>query len=94
MEQRKLVLHQREQVAIARMVELRSQGFTFEQIAQSLNTLGVVTKTGRGKWHRKTVQAILSARADDRLAQRDPPFNLPSEISNTSTTSVGEFSET
>jgi hypothetical protein len=60
MENRQLIAYQREQGYIAKMHELRSKGFTFEQVAQALNSLGVPTKTRRGKWHRKTVNAILA----------------------------------
>lgn len=67
MNQRQLVAHQREQTYIAKMRELRSQGFTYEQIAQALNSLGIPTKTHKGKWHRKTVNAILKTSTESSL---------------------------
>ena len=60
MANRQLVEHQREQQALRRMADLRSKGFAFEEIAEVLNSMNIRTKTGRGRWHRKTVQAILA----------------------------------
>lgn len=37
----------------------RSQDKTFREIADLLNVQGIPTKTGRGKWHGKTIQQIL-----------------------------------
>lgn len=66
MADRQLVEHQREQVALQRMSDLRAKGFAFESIAEVLNSMKIRTKTGRGRWHRKTVQAIL-ARKEESL---------------------------
>jgi hypothetical protein len=59
MQERQLAAHKREQTYILKMQKLRAEGFTYEQIAQALNSLGIPTKTHKGKWHRKTVNAIL-----------------------------------
>tara|TARA_Y100000590_G_C15735693_1_gene1018447 strand:+ start:430 stop:777 length:348 start_codon:yes stop_codon:yes gene_type:complete len=56
---RQVLAHRREQENIAYMMELRSKGFTYEQIAQTLNSLKVSTKRGRGRWHRRVIQGIL-----------------------------------
>lgn len=60
-EKRQQVIFKREADAMQKMTELRQQGFTYESIAQVLNSMKVPTKTHKGKWHRKTVQAILSS---------------------------------
>lgn len=39
----------------------RSQGQTFQEIADRLNILGTPTKTGKGQWHRKTIHQLLNA---------------------------------
>lgn len=49
-----------EQKVLEAMQLWRSQGQTFQEIADRLNVIGTPTKTGRGKWHRKTIQQILS----------------------------------
>lgn len=36
-----------EQATIARITELRDKGFTYQQIAESLNSKGITTKTGK-----------------------------------------------
>ncbi len=59
MQERQLASHKREQAYLVKMKNLRAEGFTYEQIAQALNSLGIPTKTHKGKWHRKTVNAIL-----------------------------------
>lgn len=57
--ERSLAEHKREQEAIFKMRELRKKGFSFWKIADVLNTMKVPTKTRRGRWHAKTVQALL-----------------------------------
>jgi hypothetical protein len=57
--ERRLAEHKREQEAILKMRELRKKGFSFWKIADVLNTMKVPTKTRRGRWHAKIVQAIL-----------------------------------
>jgi hypothetical protein len=76
MADRQLVTHQREQVALRKMRDLRAKGFTFETIAEVLNSMRIKTKTGRGKWHRKTVQAILSS-PDSPVPPIHEPENRP-----------------
>jgi hypothetical protein len=56
---RSLAKHKREQEAVLKMRELRDQGFSFWKIADVLNAMKVATKTTGGKWHGRTVQAIL-----------------------------------
>ena len=56
---RNLAEHQRELNAITKMKELREKGFSFWKIADVLNTMKVPTKTRKGRWHARTVQAIL-----------------------------------
>lgn len=56
---RNLAEHQRELDAIAKMKELGDKGFSFWKIADVLNTMKVPTKTRKGRWHARTVQAIL-----------------------------------
>ena len=51
--------HKREQEAILKMRELRDKGFSFWKIAEVLNTMKMPTKTRKGRWHARTVQAIL-----------------------------------
>lgn len=68
---RQLVEHRREQEALHRMHELRAKGFTYENIAEVLNSMGVRTKTGRGRWYRKTVQAILMGRPSFTVARNN-----------------------
>lgn len=57
--QRQVVLNAREQSAIDKAKELRSQGLSFEKIANVMNTMSVRTKTGRTKWYAKTVRDII-----------------------------------
>lgn len=56
---RNLAEHQRESDAITKMKELREKGFSFWKIADVLNTMKIPTKTRKGRWHTRTVQAIL-----------------------------------
>lgn len=58
---RQEVAFKREQENIARMHELRKQGFSYWKIADAFNTLSVSTKTGRGKWHARSIQQIMDA---------------------------------
>jgi hypothetical protein len=52
--------HQRELKHIAKMIELRQQGFGYHKIAAMLNSMGIPTKN-RKKWHATTVMNILRA---------------------------------
>lgn len=38
----------------------RQKGKTLQDIADNLNQLGTPTKSGRGQWHRKTIQQLLT----------------------------------
>ena len=53
-----LVPNEREQAAIATIVERRASGMTLGALARSMEVEGVPTKFG-GKWTAKTVLAIL-----------------------------------
>lgn len=56
---RNLAEHNRELDVITKMKELREKGFSFWKIADVLNTMKVPTKSRKGRWYAKTVQAIL-----------------------------------
>ncbi len=58
--QRTLAEHKREQEVIFKMRELKDKGYSYWKIADVLNTMGVPTKTRRGKWHARTVLSILA----------------------------------
>ena len=49
-----------EQKVLSAIQMWRGQGKTFQEIADTLNELGTPTKTGEGKWHRKTIHQLLS----------------------------------
>lgn len=57
--ERTVAEHRREKEAILKMRELRDKGFSFWKITEVLNTMKVPTKTRKGRWHARTVQAIL-----------------------------------
>ncbi len=56
---RNVAEHQREVDAILKMKELRKKGYSYWKIADVLSTMKVPTKTRKGRWHARTVQAIL-----------------------------------
>jgi hypothetical protein len=41
------------------MVELRAKGFSYWKIADILNSIGVPTKTRKGKWQPRFVKTVL-----------------------------------
>ncbi len=55
----KEVEHKRELEVLAKIQNLRSQGFSYWKIADVLNTMGVPTKTRRAPWQPATVMKIL-----------------------------------
>ena len=57
--ERTVTEYRREKEAILKMRELRDKGFSFWKIAYVLNTMKVPTKTHEGRWHARTLQAIL-----------------------------------
>ena len=63
---RREVAHKREVENIARMRNLREKGFSYWKIADAFNALKVPTKTGRGRWHARSVQQILDAQETSR----------------------------
>lgn len=56
---RNVIEHKRESEAIRKMIELRDKGYSYRKIAEILNTMKVPTKTGKGRWHGKTIHQIL-----------------------------------
>ena len=58
---RTVALHQREMENIEKMRKLRDQGFSYWKIADVFNSLGIRTKTNRGKWHARSIQKILDS---------------------------------
>lgn len=63
-QRRSIAVYKREQETIAKMIELRDRGFSYWKIAEILNAMKVPTKTGRGKWHARTVLSILKRDLD------------------------------
>ena len=59
-QQRQLLVHKRELENIKKMRELREKGFSYWKIADVFNSMKIPTKSGRGKWHAKSIQQILS----------------------------------
>ena len=57
--ERELKAHKKELENIQKMRELRDKGFSYWKIADVFNSMGVPTKTRKGKWHAKTIQQIL-----------------------------------
>ena len=53
--------HKCEVVNILKMKELREKGFSYWRIADAFKTLEVPTKTGKGRWHARSIQQILDA---------------------------------
>lgn len=58
--ERELKVHKRELENIQKMKDLRDKGFSYWKIADVFNSMGIPTKTRKGKWHAKTIQQILS----------------------------------
>jgi hypothetical protein len=59
-QERETRVHKRELENIQKMQELRDKGFSYWKIADVFNSMGIPTKTRKGRWHAKTVQVILS----------------------------------
>jgi AICAR transformylase/IMP cyclohydrolase PurH len=57
--ERTLTEHKREQEVILKIRELRNKGLSYWKIVDVLNTMKVPTKTRKGRWHARTIQAIL-----------------------------------
>ncbi len=55
----KEVENKRELEVLAKIQNLRLQGFSYWKIADVLNTMGIPTKTKRAKWQPATVMKIL-----------------------------------
>lgn len=58
--ERELRVHKRELENIQKMRELRDKGFSYWKIADVFNSMGVPTKTRKGKWYAKTIHQILA----------------------------------
>lgn len=56
----KEIRHQQELNTIARMSELRKQGYSFWKIAEILNVMKIPTKNKSSRWHATTVMKILN----------------------------------
>lgn len=56
---RKEAQHKRELENIKKMQKLRHKGFSYWKIADVFNSIQIPTKSGRGKWHAKTISQIL-----------------------------------
>ena len=54
-----LLTHKREQTVLAKMKELRSQGYSYRDIAKILSLMKIPTKTKHGTWHPYAVKRIL-----------------------------------
>lgn len=54
------LVHKKEQENIKKMRELRDKGFSYWKIADVFNSMKIPTKTGKGRWHAKSIQQILS----------------------------------
>ena len=59
MEKRELQNHKREKANIEKMKELRANGFSYWKIAEVFNSMKIPTKTGKGKWHARTILEVL-----------------------------------
>lgn len=57
--ERELRVHKKELENIQKIKELREKGFSYWKIADVFNSMGIPTKTRKGKWHAKTIQQIL-----------------------------------
>lgn len=64
---RTIVPHKAELDVLVRIRSLRDKGFSYWDIAEALNTLGIKTKTSKGKWHARTVLGVLSNSAENGL---------------------------
>ncbi len=58
--QRRIVLNAQKQAAIEKAKLLREQGLSYEKIAAVMNMMAVKTRSGRAKWHAKTVRDVIS----------------------------------
>jgi hypothetical protein len=53
--------HQKQQQNIKKMWTLRTRGYSYWKIAEVFNTMCIPTQTGRGRWHARSVKAIMDA---------------------------------
>ena len=56
---RQIIPNKRELQNIEKMKQLRDDGFSYWKIADIFNSMGIPTKTKRGRWHARSVQSIL-----------------------------------
>jgi hypothetical protein len=73
MRQNRVIANQRELAAIRKMQKLRERGWSYWKIADVMNDWGIRTKTGKGKWHARSVQQILGKAGLDK---NNPPMAL------------------
>jgi hypothetical protein len=57
---RQEIEHKRELDNIKKMKELRARGFSYWKIADIFNTMSIPTKSGKGRWHAKSIHQILN----------------------------------
>src|SRR5690606_23501184 len=70
---RQVVVHRRELENLAKMRKLRDQGFSYWKIADVFNSMKMPTKTGRGRWHARSIQQILDSQKSSMV--RDATIN-------------------
>jgi site-specific DNA recombinase len=61
----KLCPKQGEFEVVREIHSLRRQGLSLRAIVEELNTRGVLTKTGKGKWHPQVIKQILERQIDE-----------------------------
>ena len=66
---RQVAIHQRERDNIEKMRQLRAQRFSYWKIADVFNSMKVPTKTGRGRWHARSIQTVLKSSSEERTAK-------------------------
>lgn len=67
------IIDKREQASIQKMEKLRSEGLSYEKIADVLNSMGVFTRSKKSKWYAKTVRDVL-------LRTKNPDPNNPGAV--------------
>ena len=63
--QHKIISNGRERTTLEKAHQLRDQGLSYEKIAAVMNTMKIRTRTGRAKWHAKTVRDIILRRQSE-----------------------------
>jgi DNA-binding CsgD family transcriptional regulator len=76
-----MAIHKREAEVIAKMQELRRQGYSYWKIADILTTMKVPTKTRRARWAAATVMKILKAADANPASLVDEELSLSKQRS-------------